>query len=267
VVTVHDAAPLLYPEAFTARGRWFHERGLKAAARRADLVIAVSRAGAEEIAEHTDISAERIRVVPNGVDAVEVTQDQVRAAVASWGLAGAPYVLWVGSLEPRKNVGVLVEAFAQAVEEAALPHRLALVGPAGWRDDDLIAPGPRARLAGRLRLLGPVGERDLAALYTGADLFAFPSRHEGFGLPVLEAMAQGTPVICADIAALREVAGGAAKLVSPEDVGGWAQAIIATLGDRPARDKMSSAGRRRAAGLTWERTVRATRIVYDEALS
>jgi len=118
-----------------------------------------------------------------------------------------------------------------------------------------------------LRLLGPVGEGDLSALYTGADLFAFPSRHEGFGLPVLEAMAQGTPVICADIAALREVAGGAAKLVSPEDVGGWARAIIATLGDRPARDQMSSAGRRRAAELTWERTVRATRIVYDEALS
>jgi glycosyltransferase involved in cell wall biosynthesis len=270
VVTVHDAAPLLYPEAFTGRGRRFHERGLKAAARRADLVIAVSRAAAQEIVEQTTISAERVRVVPNGVDAVELTPDEVAAAVAGRGLADAPYVLWVGSLEPRKNLGVLVEAFAQAVEQAAQPHRLVLAGPSGWRDDGLVPPRLRARLADRLRLLGPVGQRELAALYTGADLMAFPSRHEGFGLPVLEAMAQGTPVICADIPALREVAGGAATLVPPDDVAGWARAIAAALGEgagAPERARMVTAGRRRAADLTWEKTVRATRDVYDEALA
>jgi glycosyltransferase involved in cell wall biosynthesis len=270
VVTVHDVAPLLYPEAFTGRGRWFHQRGLKAAARRADLVIAVSHAGAAEILEHTAISAARLRVVPNGVDPVDVTPDEVRAAVAARGLTSVPYVLWVGSLEPRKNVGVLVEAFAHAVEQGGLPHRLVLAGPSGWRDDDLVPPGSRARLAERLRLLGPVGQRELAALYTGADLFAFPSRHEGFGLPVLEAMAQGTPVICADIPALREVAGGAATLVPPDDIAGWAAALTAMLADgsdTDARDRMTAAGRQRAAELTWERTVRATRAVYDEALA
>jgi glycosyltransferase involved in cell wall biosynthesis len=266
VVTVHDAAPLLYPETFTARGRWFHERGLKAAARRADLVITVSQAAAAEILEHTTIGADRLRVVPNGVDTVALTAEQVRAVVAGRGLADAPYVLWVGSLEPRKNVAVLVAAFARAVE-TGLPHRLVLAGPAGWRDDGLVPAGPRDRLGDRLRPLGPVGQDELAALYAGADLFAFPSRHEGFGLPVLEAMALGTPVVCADIPALREVAGGAAKLVPPGDVAAWVEAITATLADSAERDRMASAGRRRAAELTWERTVQATRAVYDEALA
>jgi glycosyltransferase involved in cell wall biosynthesis len=267
VVTVHDVAPLLYPETYTTRGRWFHGRGLKAAARRADLVITVSRAAADEIVEHTTIGADRVRVVPNGVDAVDVTPDEVRAAVAGRSLTGAPYVLWVGSLEPRKNVAVLVEAFARAVEQAGLPHRLALAGPAGWRDHGLVPPAPRLRLGDRLRLLGAVGHDELAALYTGADLFAFPSRHEGFGLPVLEAMAQGTPVICADIPALREVAGGAAKLVPPDDIAGWADAIGSVLADEAERNRLVAAGRRRAAASSWERTVRATRIVYDEALA
>ena len=118
-----------------------------------------------------------------------------------------------------------------------------------------------------MQLLGPVGHDELPALYRGADLFAFPSRHEGFGLPVLEAMAQGTPVVCADIPALVEVAGGAARLVAPGDTQAWADAITSTLMGGDQRDRMAAAGQKRAAGLTWEQTVEATRRVYDEALS
>jgi glycosyltransferase involved in cell wall biosynthesis len=213
VVTVHDVAPALFPEAFPAHGRWFHARGLAAAARRAVLVITVSHAAAREIEAHSAISRDRLRVVPNGVDHVDASPEQITATVARHRLAGAPYILWVGSLEPRKNVATLVEAFASLVESGgAGDHRLALAGPSGWLTDDLVPASARARLGGpggRLRLLGPVSEAELRALYAGATLFALPSRHEGFGLPVLEAMAQGTPVVCSDIAALSELTGAA----------------------------------------------------------
>ena len=211
VVTVHDVAPALFPEAFPTHGRWFHARGLAAAARRAALVITVSHAAAREIEAHSAISRDHLRVVPNGVDHVDASPEQITATIARYRLAGAPYILWVGSLEPRKNVATLVEAFASLVESGgAGDHRLALAGPSGWLTGDLVPASALARLGGpdgRLRLLGPVSEAELRALYAGATLFALPSRHEGFGLPVLEAMAQGTPVVCSDIAALRELTG------------------------------------------------------------
>jgi alpha-1,3-rhamnosyl/mannosyltransferase len=184
-------------------------------------------------------------------------------------------VFWLGSLEPRKNVAVLVSAFAQLLAaQPDLPHRLVLAGSSGWLEEGLVPPREQAvlRQRDRLRVLGPVPDDQLRALYAGAALFAFPSRHEGFGLPVLEAMAQGTPVLCADIPALREVAGGAARLVPPMDVEAW----VAALGDLlegaahdPAdiTQPMAAAGRARAASLSWERCIGSTHAVYTEALA
>lgn len=293
VVTVHDVAPALFPEAFPAHGRWFHARGLAAAARRAALVITVSHAAASEIEAHSAISRDRMRVVPNGVDHIDASPEQITATVARYRLAGAPYILWVGSLEPRKNVATLVEAFASLAESGgAGDHRLALAGPSGWMTGDLVPASAVARLGGpdgRLRLLGPVSEAELRALYAGATLFALPSRHEGFGLPVLEAMAQGTPVVCSDIAALRELTGGdrgkgagpgagegaragegsagAARLVPPDDTDAWAAALADLIDDGEARRRLAAAGRARAAEYSWERTVRLTRAVYSEVRS
>lgn len=268
VVTVHDAAFELFPEAYPARGRRFHRMGVAAAARRADLVIAVSAAAAEEIAERTPIPADRLRVVPNGVDHRVAGPAEVADALARHRLADAPYLLWVGTLEPRKNVGALVAAVARLVgQRPDLPHRLVLAGPTGWLEDGLVARADRAVLGDRLRLVGRVPDEDLRALYAGSDLFCLPSRHEGFGLPVLEAMVQGTPVVCADVPGLREVAGGAARLVAPTDVDGWA-AAIADLIDRPAEAAaLAAAGTARAGEFSWERTVSATRAVYAEALA
>jgi glycosyltransferase involved in cell wall biosynthesis len=268
VVTVHDVAAELFPETFPPRGRWFHARGVRAAARRADLVITVSEAAAAEIRDHTPIRPDRLRVVPNGVDATAATPEDVERTLARFGLAGAPYVFWLGSLEPRKNVGVLISAFARLVAaRPELPHRLVLAGPSGWRQAGLVPEMQRPGLGDRLRLLGPVSYEQLPGLYAGAALLAFPSRHEGFGLPVLEAMVQGTPVACADIPALREVAGGAARLVPPMDVDAWVATLDELLDDDRSRQKMAAAGRVRAAGFSWERTVRATHAVYEEALA
>jgi len=266
VVTAHDAAPLLYPETFPRRGRRFHAQGLAAAAKRADLVITVSQSAAEELATHTAITPERIRIVPNGVD-LEIAGDaEVEATRRELGLDDKPYVFWVGSLEPRKNVGLLVDAFVRWALHTDLPHRLVLAGPAGWLEDEASVLAPARRLGDRVRTLGRVGDPTLSALYRGADLFAFPSLHEGFGIPVLEAMAQETPVIAADIPALREIASGAAVLRSPDDPDAWVAALDNLLHDEPELSRLGNAGRARAQSYSWTRCAQETRAIYLEAV-
>jgi alpha-1,3-rhamnosyl/mannosyltransferase len=169
-------------------------------------------------------------------------------------------------------VATLVQAFARLVAAGqAGDHRLALAGPTGWLSDDLLpatviqavgGDGPQ----GRLRRLGPLPEAELRALYAGATLLALPSRHEGFGLPLLEAMVQGTPVVASDIPALQEVTDGAARLVPPDDVDAWVAALAEVIADEGLRRRLAEAGRARAATFSWERTVRDTRAVYSEAL-
>jgi glycosyltransferase involved in cell wall biosynthesis len=266
VVTAHDAAPLMYPETYPRRGRRFHTQGLAAAAKRADLVITVSESAAEELSTYTAIPRERMRVVPNGVDLDIATDAQVEAARREFGLDDAPYVFWIGSLEPRKNVGLLVDAFVRWALHTDLPHRLVLAGPAGWLEDEASVLAPARRLGDRVRTLGRVGDPALRALYRGADLFAFPSLHEGFGIPVLEAMAQETPVIAADIPALREIASGAAVLRAPDDLDAWVAALDNLLHDDAELSRLGNAGRARAQSYSWTRCAQETRAIYLEAV-
>jgi glycosyltransferase involved in cell wall biosynthesis len=265
VVTVHDAAPIVMPDAFTRRGVWFHRRGFAAAAKRARLVIAVSEFSADEIATYTAIPRERIRVVPNGVDLVRSTPEAVERVRERYDLGAVPYVFWVGTAQPRKNVRVLLDAFTR-LDPVEVSHRLVLAGATGWKAESEDAEIGR-RLGDRVRLLGKVPDAELFALYAGADLFAFPSRHEGFGIPVLEAMAQGTAVLGADIPALREVAGDAARFVAPDDLDGWVDALRELLGDPTARAALVRLGEERASRFSWEQCADATVRVYAEALS
>jgi glycosyltransferase involved in cell wall biosynthesis len=265
VVSVHDAAPWLYPESFTARGRWFHGVGVRVAARRADRVITGTEAAAAELRAYTRLPSSLVRVVPYGVDPNTLVpgEEPTTSVLREYGLSGTPYVLWVGSLEPRKGVGVLVAAMAR-LAAVGKTTALVLAGYAGWQNARLIPPEQRAQLGESLHQLGPVPEADLQALYAGATVFAFPSFHEGFGLPVLEAMAAGTPVVASDIAALREVAGEAAVLVPPGDVQQWAGAIEDVLASHSRRAELADAGRRRAALFPWASTAAATLEVYKE---
>lgn len=268
VVTVHDAAPELFPEAFSSRGRRFHHLGLAAAARRADLVLAVSQAAADEITSHSPIPAERVRVVPNAVDPPDVGPERRRRLLAARGLLDRPYVLWVGSLEPRKGVGTLVAAMARLRRRPGPAQGITLVlaGYPGWLNDRLLAAGDRAELGADLRQLGPQMGDELWALYGGATLFAFPSIHEGFGLPVLEAMSQGTAVVASDIPAIREVTGGAARLVPAGDVEGWADAIGDLLADETQRQRLGQAGQRRSERYQATAWAGGIRSVYTELL-
>jgi glycosyltransferase involved in cell wall biosynthesis len=269
VVSVHDAAPWLFPEAFGRRGRWFHTMGARAAGRRADRVVTGTRAAADEIVRHMRLPQDCVRVVPYGVDlagAQDVGANGTDEVLGRFRLGGTPYVLWVGSMEPRKGVGTLVAAMARLAGRGApgVPAQLVLAGYAGWQNSTLIASDDRARLGPALRQLGRVSEAELRALYAGATVFGFPSLHEGFGLPVLEAMAVGTPVVASDIPALREVAGDAAVLVAAGDVSAWAEALEALLAGGPHRDWLVEAGRRRARLFPWSATAAATIDVYKE---
>lgn len=268
VVTVHDAGPWRHPEAFTARGRWFHRAGARAAARRADVVLTGTQAAADELSELAGLAAGRCRVVPYGVDVPSAPPPagELQAVLSRHGLQGKPYVLWVGALEPRKGVGTLVAAMALLARQSPPGPRAALVlaGPPGWQHTGLVNDADCAVLGPDLHRLGWVDDAELQALYAGAAAFAFPSRHEGFGLPVLEAMAAGVPVVASDIPALREVAGDDAVFVAPADAPAWA-AALGTLLSAPDRDQeRAEAGRRRAARYSWRATAEATLGVYRE---
>ena len=210
-------------------------------------------------------------MVPNGVAPLARRPGPTRPTCWPPGAWPArPFVLWVGSLEPRKGVGTLVAAMARlrAAGRSGRPRRPA--GPGRLPRLARRRPGAaadRAALGARLHQLGPVGEEELWSLYAGASLFAFPSRHEGFGLPVLEAMSQGTAVVASDIPAIREVAGGAARLVPPDDVDRWADALEDLLGDdaEPA-GRLARAGRATSPRLRrGQRPSRGIRAVYREA--
>jgi glycosyltransferase involved in cell wall biosynthesis len=265
VVSVHDVAPALFPEAFPRHGRWFHRQGWRAAQRRADVILTGTRAAAAEIVEHTSIVADRIRVVPYGVDVVSVDPRRRAEVLDRLGLTGRPYVFWVGSREPRKGLTTLVAAMALlGRRRAGEPARLVLAGYDGWLSGGEVTAADRDQLGDALVELGRVDEETLWCLHGGAAVFAFPSRHEGFGLPLLEAMSQATAVICSDLPVLREVAGGAARFVPAGDAGAWAEAIGDLLDDRSARDRLAEEGVARSRKFTWERTVSATHEVYAE---
>ena len=248
VVTVHDVAFVHAPERFSKHGVRVMRRGLDRC-RRADLVLCPSQATSVDLAE-LGFDVARIRVVPWGVDPVVVHESDLARVRRTYRLP-AEFVLFVGTLEPRKNLPRLVEAMRRVPE---LP--LVIAGADGW------GGVTSDRVTGAdVRFLGFVPEDDLRPLMQTATVFAYPSLQEGFGLPILEAMAQGTPVVTSRGSSTEEVAGGAASLADPGDPESIADAVSVVLADR---DHWSAAARRRAAASTWDATVDATVAAYRE---
>ncbi|MFN2490208.1 MAG: glycosyltransferase family 4 protein [Actinomycetota bacterium] len=244
VLTIHDLAFVAHPEHFTRRGLSFFRRGLALALRDADLVLCSSRATARAC-ERAGFHPTRLRHVPLGVDVAPAADREVQRVRRSYGL-DRPYLLWTGTIEPRKNLGGLLRA---------LPHvdadvELVVAGPRGWNEDlDALVAGARRTV----RVLGFVPAADLGGLYAGASAFCWPSLMEGFGFPVLEAMAQGTPVVTSRGTSTEELAAGAGVLVDPHDPGAIAEGINEVLNDGPRAAQLAEAGRTRAAGYSWSR--------------
>jgi glycosyltransferase involved in cell wall biosynthesis len=257
LLTVHDLSYLHYPEHFVPKLVRYLEQSVSRSVVRADWVLADSEATRSDLIAQLGTPAGKVQVLYSGVDprfSEEKEPKESEHLRARYGLTAGSYVLSVGTIQPRKNYVRLIQAFAQLQTHNLTNKQLVLAGGRGWLYEDIFAEAERH--GDRVRILGFVDEADLPALYRNAALFAFPSLYEGFGLPVLEAMACGTPVVCSNVSSLPEVAGDAALLVDPLDTGSIAEAMACVLQDVGLQRDMIARGRSQAAQFTWKKAAR-----------
>lgn len=254
VVTVHDLAFERFPELFPREWRWLYKAGLRAAIGRADAIIVPSQATADDLADRVDPAKVHVTRLAASLPADPAPPETLeRLGIPR------PYVLFVGTVEPRKNIVRLVRSYRQVAPD--VPHALVLAGANGWKTEELeyelSREGP-----GTIVRTGRVTEHELDALYRGTDAFVYPSLYEGFGLPVLEALARGVPTVTSTNPALTELAGDAALSIDPDDVAALAEAIARILTDSRMADDLGRRGLQRAAAFSWPSTARATLGVY-----
>jgi glycosyltransferase involved in cell wall biosynthesis len=264
VVTIHDLAYMRYPEAAQPGISAYLSREVPRALRAADHIIAVSQATARDLVEQCSVSSHRISVIYPGIDeafTASVDESTVEDLRRSYQLA-QPFILAVGTIEPRKNYERLIEAFAQATRRQGGPPQLVFAGRRGWLYDGILEAASRAQVAGRVRFLGYVPDNQLPALYRAAAALVMPSLYEGFGIPIVEAMACGTPVICSTAGALPEVADNAALFVDPLDVEGLRDALLLVFTDTARRRELIERGLSRSHGFTWAAAAAAHMQVY-----
>lgn len=261
VVTVHDLAFMRHPERLTPEAQRYYGR-IARAVHRADAIIAVSRATRDDLVTLTGADPCRITVVYEAADA------RFRPRDADWPRTEHPaadrYFLFVGTIEPRKNIETLLDAYAAYRASVAQAASLVIAGAEGWSSAATVA---RLKTEPGVTWIGAVEPEDLVALYGGATALLLPSWDEGFGLPVVEAMASGTPVAISSAAALVEVAGDAALVAPPQDPRAWTALLTALAADDNLRASLRARGIRQAARFSWERAARETADVYARVLA
>lgn len=267
VVTIHDAIPYVYPQTSTRLDWLIYRFWLPLALRHVNAVITDSEQSRRDIMSHLSTPSNDTVVVSAAADRrFRPIEPAATAAVLQEYGIDSPYILYVGALESRKNLPRLLEAFGQ-LREWSTNWKLVIVGARKWKFSPIFDTVQRLALASHVHFTGYVADEHLPALYSGADLFTFPSLYEGFGLPVLEAMACGTPVVTSNSSSLPEVAGDAALLVDPTDVAAIAQAMRRILEDEALAADLRQRGLARAAEFSWERTARETIAVYERVLA
>jgi len=263
VVSVHDMTLSVVPECHTLKKRLLTARLLPVVARRARLVLTPSRSTRDDVVRLLGIDPVRVRVIPYA--ASPRFRPEGRDSTPPPASGGDPYFLYVGTLEPRKNLARALRAFARVARR--LPeHRFVIVGQRGWKYGEVLREALRKDSSGRVVLAGYVPEAELPALYAHATAFVYPSLYEGFGLPVVEAMACGTPVLTSRSSSLREIAEGAALLVDPRDEDEIARGLEWLALDEGLREELRRRGLERAAQFSWDRTGRETVAAYRQAL-
>lgn len=267
ILTVHDLSFVHYPEVYPAKLVEYLNQVVPWSVARAGHVLADSMSTKQDLQEVWQVPSEKIAVLYSGVnERFQPVTDPVELATvrARYGL-DEPYILAVGTVQPRKNYELLVRAFRPIADQ--YPHSLIIAGGKGWLDEGLPLEIERQGLAGRVRLAGFVDDADLPALYTMADLLAFPSLYEGFGLPLLEAMACGVPVISSNASSLPEVAqAGTAILLTPHDEAAWTGAMLKLLGNENLRSRLIAAGYRQSARFSWRDSARQLAGLYEALL-
>lgn len=267
VVTLHDLVFELFPETVPRTRRALYRREIPRSVRQARLVLCDSESTARDAREHLGIPAERLRTVHLGVEERFFQAPDAAVVRAVREALDLPDRFWltVGTLEPRKNIPGLLEAYARVSAERPDVPPLVIAGRQGWGLRDLRRIIARHGLAERVRLTGFVAEAHLPALYGLSELFIHASLYEGFGLPVLEAMAAGTPVIAGDHSSIPEVVGDTARLVDTRDARAMAEALAAFAAAPGAARELAGRARRRAAWFSWSAAARRTVRVYEEA--
>ncbi len=267
IVTVHDMFAYVYPETHNHLDNWRYYWHLPFAARRADTVITVSDCSRQDIMRYFGLSAERVAVIGEGIDPrfEPITdRDEHQAVFARYAIR-QPYLLYVGGINARKNIARLFEAFA-----TVKPHypdlTLVIGGKRQWQTKEIYETFRRLQLEEHVQFTGYVADEDLPALYSAAQAFLFPSLYEGFGLPPLEAMACGTPVITSNVSSLPEVVGDAALLVDPYNVQSMVSALYQVLENPRLVAHLRASGIQQAAKFIWETAARETLQVYHEVL-
>lgn len=267
IITVHDLSFYKFPGTFPFMKRNYKRALTPRSVRLADKIIAVSNSTKDDLVELFGIDRNKIEVVHIGVSEEFVRIEDDDALEHSRKKLGLPekFVLYLGTIEKRKNLERLIDAFVLASRRGDFPHKLVIAGKKGWLYKDLLKKIDDNGVKDGIIFASDIKQADLPILYNLADLFVYPSIYEGFGLPVLEAMACGTPVITSNTSSLPEVAGDAAALIDPYNIEEIAHNISELLHDAERRKKMSGMGIERAGSFTWERCARNTMEVYKKA--
>src|SRR3954468_5444700 len=266
VVTIHDMSLRLYPRYHPPRRVILNRPLVDLAARRADAIITPSESAKRDIVRIYDINPDRVHVV---YEAAAPSFTRVRDAAAlervrqRYGLAER-IILYVGTIEPRKTLPTLIDAFAARRRSGELSHQLVCVGPYGWLSRGIDEQIKRGQVADAIKFTGYVPFEDLPALYSLAEMFVYPSMYEGFGLPVIEAMACGAPVITGRTAALAEIGGDAIEQIEAIEPDVLGRALVALARSRDRREELSGRGLARAASFSWERAARESLEIYRE---
>ncbi|RJP64120.1 MAG: glycosyltransferase family 1 protein [Candidatus Abyssobacteria bacterium SURF_17] len=269
VVTVHDLCFELFPEAFSPVRRPYYRLVIPRSIRYCTAIIADSHATRADIESRLGVDNGRIQAIHLGVDPVRfyhVSEESEQARVRARYSLPREFILYVGTLEPRKNIPRLIRAFAYGVVARGLPHHLVIAGRRGWLFDDIFREVRALELSEKVCITGFVERSDLPVLYSMARVFAYPSLYEGFGLPCLEAMSCGTPVITSDRSSLPEIVGDDALTIDPTSVESIANALRLVCSDDACHKRLSECGHRRASRFSWLTTAKRTLEVYKKAL-
>jgi glycosyltransferase involved in cell wall biosynthesis len=268
LLTVHDLSFVRVPEAASAGLRAYLKRVVPLSVRRADFVLADSQATKDDLVSLYGVSSGGVAVLLSGVDSrfAPVLAGGVITTRSQYDIGTVPYILSVGTVQPRKNYGRLIQALA-LLRAANIDIHLVVAGGKGWLEDPIYDTIHATNMGDYVHFIGFVDEKDLPTLYSGAVCFAFPSLYEGFGLPVLEAMACGTPVVTSNVSSLPEVAGDAALTIDPYNVEELAEALRRVIEDEALRKDLISKGFARAKQFSWDTSARQLIQIYRNLLA